>query len=247
MWATDYLVPSIGTVLANVMWLAPLKDVYYARTVHKELGSLNPIPFTMMLINCTGWCIYGVMRLDYFLFASNCFGILIGLFCTSSVMMMLFSSNIAHPTENIKTLIIRLEVMMIGGAFFWLLIVVIVGFILQGQHPSDFMVGILCCIFTTSYYAAPLSTLLTVIQTADVSSLHTLTIGANFLNSSMWFIYGLASINDAFVWLPNGLGVLLAITQITVILYYKCLVVSTTPENCFKNILHSTAMMMWKI
>lgn len=219
-WATSILAPVIGIVLANIMWLAPLKDVYNAR-LSQQLGTLNPIPFTMILINCIGWTMYGVLTNDIYIFFANCFGIIIGLFCSSSAMMLLLNGNESKPTANEKSLIIHMEILMIGGVSFWILMIFIVGMILHGNDPSSVMIGVICDIISIVYYAAPLSSLYQVIVTADASSLHVPTIVANLLNGAMWFIYGLSAINNLLVWLPNGLGVMLAIIQLTVVFMYN--------------------------
>ena len=219
-WATSVLAPVIGIVLANIMWLAPLKDVYNAR-LSQQLGTLNPIPFTMILINCIGWTMYGVITNDMYLFFANCFGIIIGLFCSSSAMMFLLNENESKPTANEKWLIIHMEILMIGGVTFWILMIFIVGMILHGEDPSSLMIGVIGDIIAIVYYAAPLSSLYQVIVTSDASSMHVPTIIANLLNGAMWFIYGLSAINSVLVWLPNGLGVLLAITQLTVVFIYN--------------------------
>ena len=161
---------------------------------------------------------YAVMINDYYLYFANCFGIVIGLFCSSSAMMLLLQSNGFKPTENERKITIRVEILMIGGVTFWIFMILIVGIILQGANPSKNMIGILCDIISIGYYAAPLSTIYIVIKTGDTSSLHVPTILANLMNAIMWFVYGLAGIQDLLVWLPNGLGVLLAMLQLAVIL-----------------------------
>jgi hypothetical protein len=56
--ATDivlkYVFPGLGVVLANIMFMAPVKDCYEAVKVGKGLGPLNPIPWAFTLGNCFG-------------------------------------------------------------------------------------------------------------------------------------------------------------------------------------------------
>jgi hypothetical protein len=49
-------------------------------------------------------------------------------------------------------------------------------------------------------------------------------VAANFGNATLWFIYGIVAIDDILLWLPNGVGMLLAIVQTLVILYARLLV-----------------------
>lgn len=53
------------------------------------------------------------------------------------------------------------------------------------------------------YYAAPLSTIFTVIKTRSSASLHLPLCIMNTINGVLWLIYGLA-LKDYFIWVPNG-------------------------------------------
>jgi len=55
------------------------------------------------------------------------------------------------------------------------------------------------------YYAAPLSTVITVIKTKSAASLN-LPLGVmQTVNGLLWFGYGLA-VTDPFIWVPNAIG-----------------------------------------
>jgi solute carrier family 50 protein (sugar transporter) len=53
------------------------------------------------------------------------------------------------------------------------------------------------------YYAAPLSTIITVVRTRNSASLHMPLSIMNTINGVLWLVYGLA-VNDLFIAVPNG-------------------------------------------
>lgn len=44
-WVIDYFCPTLGTLLASVMWISSIPAVVEARKV-QNLGSLNPLPWS---------------------------------------------------------------------------------------------------------------------------------------------------------------------------------------------------------
>jgi uncharacterized protein with PQ loop repeat len=95
-----------------------------------------------------------------------------------------------------------------------------VGLVLNGGGVSDSLVGTLAVIFSIAYYAAPLSTMARVIRKKDASSLYLPLVLVNLLNAVLWFVYGLAGINDIYVWLPNVIGIVLALLQVGLVIRY---------------------------
>lgn len=215
------IAPAIGVFLANLMWLASLKVAYVARYKNKQLGSLNPLPFTMIVINCIGQLLYGILIKNYFIFFANFFGLLIGLFCCTTSITLLTQSNNLKPNENDITLANRIEAIMIGGIAAWFFILLLTEIVFPNSYPSDFVIGIICNVTTIGYYASPLSSLYNVIKTKDSSSLHLPSILANLLNATMWLIFGFYGLNNIIVWLPNVVGITLVACQLTIILIYN--------------------------
>lgn len=63
------------------------------------------------------------------------------------------------------------------------------------------------------YFLAPLSTLLQVLRQRDSSSLVLAVSVMNTLNGLLWGTYGIAALQDPFVWAPNAFGAALGIIQ----------------------------------
>ena len=55
------------------------------------------------------------------------------------------------------------------------------------------------------YYAAPLSTVVSVVRTKSAKSINLPLACAQCLNGSLWLGYGLA-VSDLFIWVPNAIG-----------------------------------------
>jgi hypothetical protein len=108
-----FVCPAIGTFLCVVMWydktattdshqssiiialysswcygcrLSPCTAILKARQ-ETCLGSLNPLPFALTIVNCIGWSAYGLIRRDFFIYFANSSGE--GAGATNAMMMML--------------------------------------------------------------------------------------------------------------------------------------------------------------
>ena len=57
-----------GTMLANLMFSAPYKDIQIAIQQRGHLGDLNPTPWAFMLGNCCGWVTYSFLKENYWIF-----------------------------------------------------------------------------------------------------------------------------------------------------------------------------------
>lgn len=215
-WATKYLAPALGTFIANVMWVTPIKVMRDAR-LSGELGNINPIPFNVVVINCFAYTMYSILRQDYFIFFSNCFGIIIGTSCCLTALILLSKESPSKFESGLRTTV---EYLFIGTLAFWLLILLFVGLVLDGGGASSSLVGTIAVIVSIAYYAAPLSTMARVVRKKDASSLYLPLVLVNLVNAVLWFIYGLAGINDIYVWLPNALGIALALAQVGLVLWY---------------------------
>ena len=97
----SFVCPAVGTFLCFVMWydktatatadhnpslhhryimmqcygcrLSPCTAILKARQ-ESRLGSLNPLPFSLTIMNCIGWSAYGLMRRDFFIYFANVSG-----------------------------------------------------------------------------------------------------------------------------------------------------------------------------
>jgi uncharacterized protein with PQ loop repeat len=170
-------------------------------------------------MNCIGWVLYGILRQDYFIFFSNIFGLILGLFyCLTSITALSASNGKEQHDIFLKNL---LEMMILGSVAIWAMVGLVVGVILPAELIENgiFVVGIMGCCCGLAYYGSFLSTMSQVIKTKDSSSLYLPTLLANLSNASLWVIYGMA-VQDPVIWSPNFLGATLTIFQIATYFFY---------------------------
>eukprot|EP00878_Enallax_costatus_P026770 GHUV01028761.1.p1 GENE.GHUV01028761.1~~GHUV01028761.1.p1 ORF type:complete len:132 (-),score=23.32 GHUV01028761.1:255-650(-) len=74
-----YMCPSLGAAIAFAMFISPFRAVLRVDR-EKQLGDLNPIPYTAMAANGMSWIAYGIVIHDFFVYGSNISGLLLGLF-----------------------------------------------------------------------------------------------------------------------------------------------------------------------
>ncbi|RYH29236.1 hypothetical protein EON65_09175 [archaeon] len=215
---TGIVCPLLGLIIANFMWLSPFPAVHKAR-LSRNLGSLNPIPFVVVVFNCIGWMIYGCQKRDWFLFWANLPGIILGAFYTITCLTIIAKKTEA---EEFSWLYIGLEGLLIFAFFFWGLMGMLSATLFVNYPNPDVhaqaLIGTISCVFSICYYGAPLSTMAKVIATRDASSLYLPMILVNLVNALLWTSYGAFALQDPIVWLPNGLGIILAVLQITLVL-----------------------------
>jgi len=81
------------------------------------------------------------------------------------------------------------------------------------QETNEWIVGITVNLNLLVFYAAPLSTIWTVLSTRSAASIHVPTMLTNTLNGCFWGAFGI-SVLDWFIALPNVLGAGLGMAQI---------------------------------
>ena len=212
--------PTLGVLLGNAMFFTPLVPLRRAMKVG-QLGALNPLPLVLIWCNCVGWIAYGYATRDYYVFAGNFAGSLLGLFYT------LTSSGLAEQGDHQLGLPVR--PLLTGIAVFYVGVYMICGLIVTSalderrdgnvREIAANVFGFAVMPALIAMYASPLSTIARVLSTGSSASVDGGITTVNFVNASSWTIYGLA-IGDYFIGVPNGLGVVLGAALIALKLAY---------------------------
>ncbi|CAJ1957714.1 unnamed protein product [Sphenostylis stenocarpa] len=84
----------------------------------------------------------------------------------------------------------------------------------------QFFVGFLSCASLISMFASPLFIIKLVIQTKSVEFMPFYLSLSTFLMSTSFFLYGLFN-DDAFIYVPNGIGTVLGMIQLILYFYYE--------------------------
>ncbi len=162
------------------------------------------------------------------------FGLPINLFATVSALRILGSKKVSSrvseedfvvngqaPVDFAK----QIELTLIGGVCLWIFVAFIAGSILPRMYDNPLstqygLVGNVCMITGILFYVSPLSVLLDIVRKKDASGLHLPSMLLNLLATTLWSSYGLFSMNDVNVYVPNILAMALSIAQLCIKGYY---------------------------
>ena len=76
---TKWVAPLFGVIIANLMFATPMRAVLQAKR-DGDLGSLNPVPWPAITGNCMAWIGYSYYKRDWFVYAANQPGFIMGVF-----------------------------------------------------------------------------------------------------------------------------------------------------------------------
>ena len=217
-----WVFPLGGGFVALGMFSSPLRAVLKARR-ERTLGDLNPLPFAAQTANAIGWIGYTYviasqdLQASALIYWANHIGLLLGLFFTVS----------CYGLANTKTRDRQLAILL-----FFTFVLPLVGAIgvmtRMSQHSLKLLWGFTANAILLLYYAAPLSTIITVLSTKSAATLHWPLAVMQIINGALWLGYGLA-ISDPFVWVPNGIGACTGVLLTTLIIVFRDKKVKKSP------------------
>jgi solute carrier family 50 protein (sugar transporter) len=196
--------PSLGVLLSNALYAAPLPAVLKAAR-HGQLGGFNPMPLALMLTNTIGFLAYGLEKPDHYVIASNFGGVFISIWYLAKVL----------PLMRDEPQLGQLQHLLVGCGVFLALELSWVRVALEAPQRAGAIGGFSTCV-CICMFAAPLSTLSEVVRTRSSASLYAPLTLAQVGNCTLWSVYGVA-IGDVWVSVPNVIGLLLGLIQATLI------------------------------
>nr|CAB3449676.1 unnamed protein product [Digitaria exilis] len=168
----------------------------------------SPVPYVATLLNCMMWVLYGLPLVhphSMLVITINGTGMAIELAYVT--LFLLYSTGAARRKVF---LLLAAEVAFVGA---------VAALVLTMAHTHErrsMIVGILCVLFGTGMYAAPLS-----VMTKSVEYMPLFLSLASLVNGICWTAYALIRF-DLYITIPNGLGVLFAVAQLVLYaIYYK--------------------------
>ena len=229
------IAPTIGCILANIMWSSPMFSIRNARK-ERSLGKLNLVPYVMMLYCTFGWVLYGSLKSDIYIFWSNIPGMALGFWCTHSITAILTyqidqcearirendaeQENIVKDKETFKKQLFYVEMSVCFCPILWGLLnqLSYTTFVDDPKTAVD-LVGWAAIVQTTIYFGAPASDIMNILKEKNSSSIYPPMIVTNATNCLMWYIYGM-EMNDAVIWGPNVIGLILQVINGILVLWY---------------------------
>ncbi|KAM7343111.1 sugar transporter SWEET1 [Cochliomyia hominivorax] len=171
----------------------------------KSTGDSSGFPFICGFLSCSYWVHYGMLSTERSVVLVNTIGVTLFLIYTLIYYVFTVNKNV-----YVKQFLIVLTALF--GIVFY------INGIADVEKAQNFM-GIVCCIVTVCFFAAPLTNLLHVIRVKNSESLPFPLIVMSFLVSIQWLIYGII-ISDTFIQLPNFLGCVLSLAQLCLFVCY---------------------------
>uniref|UniRef100_A0A1L8DEV2 Sugar transporter SWEET n=1 Tax=Nyssomyia neivai TaxID=330878 RepID=A0A1L8DEV2_9DIPT len=199
----DFL--STTTVISTILQF--LSGILVCRKCmqRKSTENVSAVPFISGFLSCSLWLKYGLLTNEASVVLVNIVGSC--LMFGYTVIFYVLSTN--------KKVILRQ---------FATVLLVLVSVVAYTQYDVEEpraieILGIICCTVTVLFFAAPLTMLLHVIRVKNSDSLPFPMILSSFFVCLQWFIYGVI-IKDSFIQIPNFLGCVLTILQLTLFLIY---------------------------
>jgi len=186
-----------------------------------------------------GWVAYSFLTSDMFVLSANAPGVILSLWlnfgavklkyretyeAASSILSNddnILDSNLLDGSEqemdvvekvNIKSTTSH-EIVTLSIILFWIIVFTALSFLSFTHEEKTLIIGIIVNINLIVFFAAPLSTIYTVLTTKNSASIHRPLMITNTFNAIFWSLYGLALWNFVII-IPNGCGVLFGVIQI---------------------------------
>jgi solute carrier family 50 protein (sugar transporter) len=103
----EYVCPALGTIIGNIMFFAPYRDMKQAVDRGQGLGDLNPTPWAFMLGNCFGWIVYGILLQNLWLFVANCPGFVLSVWLNLGATKLFYQGH--HTNQMRKSFVSFLQ------------------------------------------------------------------------------------------------------------------------------------------
>ncbi|KAG6490494.1 bidirectional sugar transporter SWEET2a-like [Zingiber officinale] len=199
-----------GNVFAFVLFVSPMPT--FRRIVrNKSTEQFSGLPYIYSLLNCLICMWYGLPCVSYGVILVATVNSIGAVF--QFVYVVLF---ILHVDGSKK---LRMSALLLGVFGVFALIAYVSLELLD--HPTrQAFVGYLSVASLISMFASPLLIINLVIKTKSVEFMPFYLSLATFLMSISFFVYGML-LHDFFIYIPNGIGTVLGIVQLSLYAYYS--------------------------
>lgn len=171
----------------------------------KSTGESSGLPFVCGFLSTSFWLRYGMFTDERSVILVNIIGSF--LFLCYTMVYYIFSVNKKSYMQQIGFVLC-----ILFGVWYYTSLIEI-------EAEKVRIMGLVCCIITVCFFAAPLTMLIHVIRVKNSESLPFPLIVMTFLVSVQWVIYGVI-ISDTFIQIPNFLGCLLSMLQLCLFVVY---------------------------
>jgi solute carrier family 50 (sugar transporter) len=165
-----------------------------------SVGSLSPVPFVALLMNCVIWAQYGLLKGNKIVYVPGLTGALAGVICT-----IIYDGN---SREIKKSSLYRIAFAILG---------VSTAMFMKGR---SYELGLVGCGISLALMASPLAAMGTVLRDRSTASMPFATSALTTLNVLVWLVYGLVVADDIMIYGPNVAGLLICGLQMALYLRF---------------------------
>ncbi|CAI9757338.1 unnamed protein product [Fraxinus pennsylvanica] len=199
----------LGNVISLMVYFAPVPTFcqIYQR---KSTEGFQSIPYIISLFSALCWIYYAVLKPNSIvLITINSAGCLIQI---TYICLYLF-----YATRDTK--MHTLTMVVLPNIIAFILIILLTQLLMEGDQRT-YVVGWICIFFSLLAYVAPLCIVGKVIRTRSVEYMPFLLSLFLTISAAVWFFYGIVR-SDLSILIPNMLGFIFGILQLTLYFIYK--------------------------
>mmetsp|Transcript_32398 Transcript_32398/g.95469 ORF Transcript_32398/g.95469 Transcript_32398/m.95469 type:complete len:233 (-) Transcript_32398:587-1285(-) len=200
---------TLAPAAAWVVFLSPfstLRGVARSKTV----GGLPALPYSSMVLNCSLWIIYSVLKNEPTIRYANSVGLALGTYY-----FYVFYNN-CSPTATGLPGTLKDHVQ---GTGLIVAVALLIAVLLPRDTASE-LIGKAAVIFCVILFASPLSVLREAIMTKSAKNIPLPFALASTVNTLLWSVSGVIALRDFNVYFPNLLGLACSVAQLVVISMY---------------------------
>ncbi|XP_020269224.1 bidirectional sugar transporter SWEET7b-like [Asparagus officinalis] len=217
------IVGLVGSFFSLALFLAPAPTILDI-VANRAVEDYSPWPYFATFINCLLWFFYRLPFVhpgSFLVLPVNMFGVLLQL-----IYIVVFILCANNPNQR-RTLI----AIFILELMFFVLVVVLVLSCVRSQETRSTIVGILCIIFGILMYASPLSALISVTRTENLSYMPLMPSLTNLANGICWTIYYSIKFSLYMV-IPSAIGIVISVFELIIYarIYFKVRYPKPQPE-----------------
>ncbi|KAL0548402.1 hypothetical protein IC582_012851 [Cucumis melo] len=205
----SFFVGVIGNIISLLMFLSPAGT--FRRIIrNKSTEEFESFPYVCTWLNSSLWTYYGIIKPGAYLVATiNSFGVVVQSFFLG--VFLIYAPSAMKAKTGI--LVGILDIGMLTAA------IVVSELVLEGEKRIEAL-GFVCAGLNIMMYASPLSIMKTVIKSKSVEYMPFMLSLFFFFNGGIWTFYAFL-VHDWFLAVPNGMGLLLGLTQLLLYAIYR--------------------------
>ncbi|XP_062321986.1 sugar transporter SWEET1 [Osmerus eperlanus] len=159
----------------------------------QSADSVQFLPFLTTCLNNLGWLYYGMLKRDGTLVLVNTIG------ASLQILYIVFFCHYTKERRRVTRHTLAAAAVLCGG---WLYF----SMLLPPGDSQLAQLGLTCSVFTVSMYLSPLTDLVEIVRSGNVSCLSFPLTVATFFTSTSWTLYGL-QLQDYYIMVPNTPGI----------------------------------------